>query len=46
MYYFSNKKLAKFARKRTKYGIFMIYFVLKQHSQKNTEKKKKKNLHL
>ena len=42
MYYFSNKKLAKFARKRTEYKIFMINKVLNNIVKKAV---KKRNLH-
>ena len=42
MCYFSNKKVVKFARKRTKYGFFMIYQVLRQRSKKKTDCEKNK----
>ena len=37
---FSNKKLAKFTRKRTKYEFFMILLGAKQHSNEKNEKNK------
>ena len=40
MCYFFNKRLAKFARKRTTYVFFMIYCVL-DNTIKNTELKNK-----
>ena len=40
MYYFSNKILAKFARKNIKFGFSMIYYVLENIVKKSSEKTK------
>ena len=42
MCYFSNQKLAKFARKKTKYGFFILG--ARKHSKKNSEKNKPSSL--
>ena len=44
MCYFSNKKLAKFARKKNQIWIFHDLLGARQHSQKNSEKNKPSSL--
>ena len=44
MCYFSNEKLAKFARKKIKYGFLHDLLGARQHSQKSSEKNKPSSL--
>ena len=44
MGYFSNEKLAKFARKKTKYGFFHDLLGARQHSKKSSGKNEPSSL--